>query len=655
MPGMSNGLDPTDPVVVAAFRSALLHQAIAALVIFGVVIFAWIAARDWHPAGEAGGAARRPAAALPAEPAWRRVLRIGFGVLWLFDGLLQAQPAMAVGMPSQVIEPTAASSPHWVQDVVNWGGTTWSYHPVQAAAAAVWIQVGIGLWLLLAARGTLSRAAGVAAAGWGLVVWTFGESFGGIFAPGLSWLTGAPGGVLFYVAAGALIALPARQRGSAGLARLLAGGTGVFLAGMAVLQAWPGRGFWQGSLNGGALNGGALNGGAVKVQPGSLTSMVQSMAGTSQPAPLEKIVTSFESVVIAHGFAVNLAAVIALAVLGAAFTAAGVAGPGDWRAGRAGLLLRAAMIGLAVLCLADWVLIQDFGFLGGLGTDPNSMIPMLLTGTAAYLALTRLPAPAQPRPAPQPAAEPGSAPPPQPAARPASPGWRARLRPSALAVAAAGASTSAVLSAGAVGVIALGALPMAAAQASPDASPILAEAVDGATAPLSSPAPGFTLTDQDGRQVSLASLRGKAVLLTFLDPVCLTDCPVEAQEFRQAGIQLGAADSRVELVAVNLNPVYASTAYTRAFDQEERLTGVRNWLYLTGSPARLAAVWRQYGIASQPQPAGAMIGHSDAAFVIGPDGRLREEVNFTPGPDTAATTSSFATELATAARQAIRA
>jgi hypothetical protein len=48
-----------------------------------------------------------------------------------------------------------------------------------------------------------------------------------------------------------------------------------------------------------------------------------------------------------------------------------------------------------------------------------------------------------------------------------------------------------------------------------------------------------------------------------------------------------------------------------------------------------------------------MLGHSDAAFVIGSDGRLREELNFDPGPGAAATRSSFATELATAARQAL--
>ena len=84
---------------------------------------------------------------------------------------------------------------------------------------------------------------------------------------------------------------------------------------------------------------------------------------------------------------------------------------------------------------------------------------------------------------------------------------------------------------GAIGVVLLGAVPMAAAQATPAASIILAQSMDGAANAMDAPAPDFTLTDQHGRQMSLASLHGKVVLLTFLDPVCVTDCPLIAQEF----------------------------------------------------------------------------------------------------------------------------
>ena len=609
MPGMNSGLNVGDPTVVAAFRAALLHQGLIALAIFAVLSVVWVSVRD----RTASAASAAPQMA-PPEPAGHQLLRIGFGFLWIFDGLLQAQPKMAAGMPSQVIEPIAATSPHWVQHLVNWAGTTWSYHPIQAGAASVWIQIGIGLWLLAAPRGLSGRLTGLVSVVWGLIVWIFGESFGGIFAPGLTWLFGAPGAVLIYAVAGALLVLPDRGWRTPQLGRALLAGFGLFLIGMAVLQAWPGRGFWQGHVGS---------------QPGTLTGMTQTMAGTPQPHFLSSLVSGFSSVVRDHGFAVNLVAVIALAVIGGSF----LTGRRD--------VVRPALAAFLVLCFADWVLIEDFGFLGGLGTDPNSMIPMALLAAGGFLALTRVPAAVT-----APAAEPAT----DLATEPAT--GRAGLR-GALGRSLRAATFGTTTSVAAFGVIVLGAVPMAAAQTTPGASTILAQAIDGDSSPINIPAPGFTLTDQHGRMVTLSSLRGKVVLLTFLDPVCVTDCPLIAQEFRQAGQLLGASRAKVDLVAVDVNPLYNDLAYTRQFDQQEGLASLTDWHYLTSSPARLRAVYKAYGQPAQTLPAGAMLGHSDIAFVIDTHGEIREELDMDPGPGTPATKSSFATELASAATQTL--
>jgi cytochrome oxidase Cu insertion factor (SCO1/SenC/PrrC family) len=136
--------------------------------------------------------------------------------------------------------------------------------------------------------------------------------------------------------------------------------------------------------------------------------------------------------------------------------------------------------------------------------------------------------------------------------------------------------------------------------------------------------------------------------------VCTSDCPLIAQEFRQAGQLLGAASRQVELVAIVANPVYHQVADTQAFDRQEYLTKVPDWLYLTGSLPQLAQVWKDYGISAQILPAGSMIGHPDIAFVIDQAGRVREELNTDPGPGTTATKSSFAVLLADAARQYLR-
>jgi cytochrome oxidase Cu insertion factor (SCO1/SenC/PrrC family) len=175
---------------------------------------------------------------------------------------------------------------------------------------------------------------------------------------------------------------------------------------------------------------------------------------------------------------------------------------------------------------------------------------------------------------------------------------------------------------------------------------VIAQALAGGSGQFDTPAPDFTLTSQDGRQVSLASLRGKVVLLTFLDPVCTTDCPLIAQEMRSADALLGGRAAGTELVAVVANPTYISTAYTRAFTAQENLGEVPNWLFLTGSLGQLSSVWHHYGIEVEDLPAGAMAAHNDLAFVIGTDGQLRQEISDDPGPGTAATTSSFAGLLA---------
>ena len=664
MPGMNTGLNPADPALVAAFRSALLHQGAIVGAIFLLLLLAWGVTRGWVTAATQ---ARATLAAAWREPKARRLLRIGFGIIWLFDGILQAQPQMPGGLPSQVIQPAASSSPAWVQHLVSWGVTGWTYHPIQAGAASVWIQVGIGLWLIFGARGWPSRLAGLASVGWGLVVWAFGEAFGGIFAPGLTVLFGAPGAVLLYVVAGVLVALPERVWDTPRTGRLVLGGVGVFLAGMAVLQAWPGRGYWQGTIAG---------------QPGTLAGMVKTMAGTSQPHALAAAVSWFGRFTGAHGFAVNLVAVIVVGGLGVVFCVSAVRG--DAR------LARVGVVAGAVFCLADWVLVEDLGFLGGLGTDPNSMVPLILLFTAGYLALTPAaqsdPAaavqPAEPASAQSvasepvaaavaaaaetaataaesPAAQPGSAlpdaapSPPVPRSAPV-PSWLpATLHPAAVRESVAALSWRTVAAFGAVGVILVGAAPMALASANRTADPIIAEAIAGASGQLDTPAPGFTLTSQDGRPVSLASLRGKVVLLTFLDPVCVTDCPVIAQELRAADTLLGARAARTELVAIAANPTYNSTAFTAAFTRQEGLDQVPNWLYLTGPLSQLQAAWQHYGIEVENLPAGAMSAHNDLAYVIDATGRVREEISDDPGSATDATKSSFASLLSDAVIQAM--
>ncbi len=145
---------------------------------------------------------------------------------------------------------------------------------------------------------------------------------------------------------------------------------------------------------------------------------------------------------------------------------------------------------------------------------------------------------------------------------------------------------------------------------------------------LDRPAPGFTLTDQFGRRVSLSSLRGKPVVLAFIDSRCTTVCPLTASSLIDAQKLLGRAASRVALVAVNVNPAATTVADVRAWSRAHGME--HRWLFLTGPVAKLRPVWRAYGISTVETPQG--LDHTDAIYLIGPEGHERRYVEASGNP-----------------------
>ena len=172
-------------------------------------------------------------------------------------------------------------------------------------------------------------------------------------------------------------------------------------------------------------------------------------------------------------------------------------------------MLRVTVVFLAAACLTDWVLIEDLGFFGGLGTDPNSMIPLLLLVVTGYLALTPAPAaaPAEGM-APALAAAPAS----DAAADPAAGiGWRERFRPASLCRAINATSARSVVSATAVGNVLLGATVGIGGQAAPAwPSAPLSPAVSPARAAVPCSLPAISSAGQQPRGTCLITQQGSA-------------------------------------------------------------------------------------------------------------------------------------------------
>ncbi len=136
-------------------------------------------------------------------------------------------------------------------------------------------------------------------------------------------------------------------------------------------------------------------------------------------------------------------------------------------------------------------------------------------------------------------------------------------------------------------------------------------------------APGFTLTDQAGHPMSLAGLRGRVVVLEFMDPHCADICPIVSQEFISAYRDLGSRAARVVFVAVNVNRYHLRVADVAAFSSEQRLATLPSWHFLTGPYPSLRAVWQAYDEAVDAPGPDADVIHSSLMCFIDPQGRER--------------------------------
>ncbi|HEX6952788.1 MAG TPA: SCO family protein [Gaiellaceae bacterium] len=135
--------------------------------------------------------------------------------------------------------------------------------------------------------------------------------------------------------------------------------------------------------------------------------------------------------------------------------------------------------------------------------------------------------------------------------------------------------------------------------------------------PLSAVAPGFTLTDQFGKRISLQSLRGKVVVVSFNDPECTTICPLTTTALLRAKKLLGPAGSKVELLGIGANPEKTEVKWVRAYSRAHGM--LHKWRFLTGSLPELRRVWRSYGI--EAAVVNGSIDHTPATYVIDSRGR----------------------------------
>ena len=150
--------------------------------------------------------------------------------------------------------------------------------------------------------------------------------------------------------------------------------------------------------------------------------------------------------------------------------------------------------------------------------------------------------------------------------------------------------------------------------------------------PKIAPAPGFTLTSQDGAPISLANLRGKVVAVTFIFTRCTATCPVLTPMMSLVQDRLGRDfGSKIAFASITVDPEHDTPEMLKLYAQMYG-ADLGGWSFLTGPPPVIADLTRRYGVYAAKDAKGE-VEHSFLTSIVDQRGILRVQylgVRFDP-------------------------
>jgi len=155
---------------------------------------------------------------------------------------------------------------------------------------------------------------------------------------------------------------------------------------------------------------------------------------------------------------------------------------------------------------------------------------------------------------------------------------------------------------------------------------------ESADLPKIGPAPAFSLTTQNGARLALKDLRGKVVAVTFIFASCADTCPLLTAKLAGLQERLGADfGTRVFFAVITVDPERDTPQVLKRYAQAHG-ANLAGWAFLTGTPAEIQQVARQYGIYAKKTPRSA-VDHTFLTSLIDSSGTLRVQylgVRFDP-------------------------
>ena len=122
------------------------------------------------------------------------------------------------------------------------------------------------------------------------------------------------------------------------------------------------------------------------------------------------------------------------------------------------------------------------------------------------------------------------------------------------------------------------------------------------TLPRIGPAPAFTLTTQEGTQLSLLDLRGNPLVVTFIFTSCRSACPMLTSKLVRIQRRVSKTGKHsVRFVAITVAPEVDTPDILKAYAKAHG-ADLRSWTFLTGTPASIDDVARRYAVFQKKRP-----------------------------------------------------
>ena len=138
--------------------------------------------------------------------------------------------------------------------------------------------------------------------------------------------------------------------------------------------------------------------------------------------------------------------------------------------------------------------------------------------------------------------------------------------------------------------------------------------------------PDIPMVNQDGQALHFPQLRGKAVLLTFIDTRCTDDCPIITGLFEKVDHLLQkqpSAYASSELLSLTIDPANDKPAVLRKYGLhylDGDAAGFAHWSFVDETPANLKKLATDFNVIYRPSKDDII--HTMTTALVAPDGTV---------------------------------